>query len=158
MKSLIRRIKLVIDKYRYKKLIKQYNDEVGLFIESNSISDFEKTELCKNGYAIFSNAFITFYDSDTSSLVKLFPNNDINIKYLYITNYSSIMTILKSIYSIYMIDRMSLIEKYYDMYEDPSMEFIDINELELKTKIISKIYDIINYKEEPWLQYFLSEQ
>lgn len=152
---ILRFIRLKIDKYRYHKILKKklYEENVGLFIESNDLSEFEIETLIKKGFVIFSGNFIIYYISCNGTTVKIYNSDIVSNGYSYITKYDSLYKILESIYSLYLVtNAINSLMSIKNIYDDPEHVFIDINSIGVID--INTIRRYVEYKEELWIRLF----
>ena len=150
---ILRFIRLKIDKYRYHKILKKklYEENVGLFIESNDLSEFEIGTLIKKGFVVFSGNFIIYYISGTT--VKIYNSDIISDRYSYVTKYDNLHELLESIYSLYLVTNViSSVVSIKNIYDDPKHVFIDINSFCIID--INTVRSYIEYKEELWIRLF----
>ena len=152
---ILRFIRLKIDKYRYHKILKKklFEENVGLFIESNDLSEFEIETLIKKGFVVFSGNFIIYYISYNDTTVKIYNIRITSDRYSYVTKYDNLRELLESIYSLYLVSNViSSMVSIKNIYDDPKHVFIDINSFCIID--INTVRSYIEYKEELWIRLF----
>lgn len=160
-KKFRRSIRLLFDRWRLKHILKGdlKKDDVGLFVESNTLSDFQESQLINKGYVIISNSFISSKGEvgSHSTRIEIMSDPFLDEGYSYITNNKDIKDIFDSMYKIYRVSAID--EDSSTVYIDPERVFIDLNDLlenpiksmEILMFIFTKVMD----KEYKWISLFI---